>query len=105
MDRKAMLLAMYPDAGPEVRAAIEYGVDVRVLEYTLSLTVEERLRLLDDRIRYYEAARASGGPIVASDECSPTLEELIHIKESLGRPEDLEAVRRMRAIRDRGAVE
>lgn len=61
MDRKAMLHAMYPDAGPAWREAIEAGVDVSLLEHNLSLTVEQRLLQLDEMLRIYHDSRLLEG--------------------------------------------
>jgi hypothetical protein len=68
MDRKEMLLAMYPDAGPGWREAIEAGVDVSLLEYNLSLTVEQRLLQLDEMLRIYHESRLAEGSADATDD-------------------------------------
>jgi hypothetical protein len=44
-----------PSCGPAWNAAIEYGVDVTLLERNLMLTPSERLQQLDDMLRLYFA--------------------------------------------------
>lgn len=44
-----------PSYGPAWDAAIEFGVDVTLLERNLALTPSERLHQLDDMLRLYFA--------------------------------------------------
>ena len=44
-----------PSHGPAWEAAIEFGIDVTLLERNLSLTPTERLQQLDDMLRLYFA--------------------------------------------------
>jgi hypothetical protein len=46
-----------PSYGPAWDAAIEYGVDVTLLERNLTLTPSERLSQLDDMLRLYFAVK------------------------------------------------
>jgi hypothetical protein len=46
-----------PSHGPAWDAAIEYGIDVTLLERNLSLTPTERLLQLDDMLATYHALR------------------------------------------------
>jgi len=71
MDRKEMLLAMYPDAGPAWREAIEHGIDVSLLEYNLSLTPEQRLLQLEEMLRLHHEATAAREAADATDDNPP----------------------------------
>ena len=46
-----------PSYGPAWDAAIEYGIDVTLLDRNLSLTPTERLLQLDDMLATYQALR------------------------------------------------
>ena len=46
-----------PDYGPCWRAAIEYGIDVTLIERNLQLTTTERLLQLEDMLATYYALR------------------------------------------------
>ena len=46
-----------PSYGPAWDAAIEYGIDVTLLERNLSLTPTERLLQLDDMLATFESLR------------------------------------------------
>ena len=48
-----------PSPGPRWDAAIEYGIDVTLLERNLQLSVTERLLQLDDMLETYFALRPS----------------------------------------------
>lgn len=48
--------------GPDWDAAIEYGIDVSVLERNLSLTFEERLMEFEAQLRLIEALQPEGKP-------------------------------------------
>lgn len=46
-----------PSYGPRWDAAIEYGIDVTLIEHNLALSVTDRLRQLDDMLATYFALR------------------------------------------------
>lgn len=46
-----------PSYGPAWDAAIEFGVDVTLLEHNLALTPSERLQQLDEMLRLYFSVR------------------------------------------------
>lgn len=60
-DQRAMLKGAYPSYGPDWDAAIEWGVDVSLLERNLRLSVEERLLQLHDMTRLRELLTQSRG--------------------------------------------
>lgn len=66
-------------ASGEWQAAIDYGIDVTLLEHNLKLTPTERLEQLHQM----------------------TLEDLIRVKEHLGRGKDQQVLRELRALRER----
>jgi len=68
MTQREALLAMYPDAGPAWREAIEAGIDVSLIERNLALTVEQRLLQLDEMLRVLHAARIDEEPRDATDD-------------------------------------
>jgi len=49
--------ADYPGCGPHWRAAIEYGIDVSLLERNLELSPTERLEQLEAMLEDYQALR------------------------------------------------
>jgi len=51
--------ADYPDCGPHWRAAIEYGIDVSLLQRNLELSPTERLEQLEAMLEDYEELRGS----------------------------------------------
>jgi hypothetical protein len=61
--------AAFPNRGPAWDAAIEFGIDVFLLEANLALTPEQRLMQLDDMLRLAEefdvAREALYGPEIA----------------------------------------
>lgn len=56
-DLRTALLEAYGHWGPEWVNAIEYGVDVSLLEHNLKLTVEERLLQLQEMSNLYSMLR------------------------------------------------
>ncbi len=54
IDQRQALKAAFPSYGPDWDAAIDYGIDVSLLERNLALTVEERLEQLHTMTRLYE---------------------------------------------------
>lgn len=46
-----------PSSGPRWNAAIEYGIDVTLIERNMQLSVSERLLQLDDMLSTYFALR------------------------------------------------
>jgi hypothetical protein len=48
--------------GPDWDAAIEYGIDVSVLEHNLSLTFEERLIEFEAQLRLIDELQPEGNP-------------------------------------------
>ena len=57
LDQREALRRAFPDCGPDWRAAIEYGIDVTLLERNLTLTVEQRLAQLHEMTKLYELLR------------------------------------------------
>jgi hypothetical protein len=60
-ERGWLTAADYPGCGPHWRAAIEYGIDVSLLERNLELTPTERLEQLEAMLEDYRALRAGDG--------------------------------------------
>jgi hypothetical protein len=54
------LLHRLPSSGPEWDAAIEYGIDVSLLDENLALTPTERLDQLPAMTEPFEALRSDG---------------------------------------------
>lgn len=46
-----------PSHGPAWDAAIEFGIDVTLLEHNLALTPTQRLQQLDEMLRLYASVR------------------------------------------------
>lgn len=59
LDRRQHFRAAWPSYGPDWDRAIELGIDVAVLEYNLSLSVEERI-LQHQRMLELAAALQAG---------------------------------------------
>jgi hypothetical protein len=57
LDQRTALLEAYGHRGPEWVNAIEYGIDVSLLEHNLELTVEERLLQLQEMSNLYSMLR------------------------------------------------
>lgn len=56
-----------PSPGPGWDAAVEFGVDVTLLERNLELTLEQRFQQLEEMLALAEALRP-GGPVRADAE-------------------------------------
>lgn len=63
-DPRQWMRAAFPSYGPDWDAAIEYGVDVSLLEENLRRTPAERLDALQDALDFVQELRgaASGTP-------------------------------------------
>ena len=61
-DQRAALRLALPSYGPNWEAAIEFGIDVSLLEANLKLSVEQRLEQLDQMTRLYEELRPKVPP-------------------------------------------
>jgi hypothetical protein len=59
LDQRTALLEAYGHWGPEWVNAIEYGIDVSLLEHNLELTVEERLLQLQEMSNLYSMLRSA----------------------------------------------
>lgn len=68
MTQREALLAMYPDAGPAWREAIEAGIDVSLIERNLALAVERRLLQLDEMLRVLHTSTVAEEPPDATDD-------------------------------------
>lgn len=66
-DRRPQMRAAFPSYGPDWDAAIEYGIDVFLLEANLALTPEQRLLQLEDFIRLTEAGAAARESLHATE--------------------------------------
>ena len=56
------LLSRLPSYGPDWDAAIEYGIDVSLLEENLALTPTQRIDQLQSMTELYEALSPDGHP-------------------------------------------
>ena len=59
MDPRELLIRAFPSYGPGWDAAIQFGIDVSLLEHNLSLTPTERLLQLDQMSKTFEALTPS----------------------------------------------
>lgn len=65
LDTREALRRAFPSYGPDWDAAIDYGIDVSLLEANLELTVEERILQLDQMTQLYELLRPRETPNAA----------------------------------------
>ncbi len=61
MDQQALLKQAFPSCGPDWDAAIEYGIDVSLLDENLRLTPTERIVQLQRMTETFEAFRPKDG--------------------------------------------
>jgi hypothetical protein len=67
MDLRATLRKAFPSYGPDWDAAIEFGIDLSLLEENLRLTPTERILQLQQMTETFEAFRPKGTPDRTAD--------------------------------------